>query len=45
MASKDSGGQDRTTKRSEEADEVEVEESGDVQDDFGEICTLHVNNG
>ena len=37
MASRDSGGQDRTSKRSEEADEVAVEETGDVQDRVGKL--------
>ena len=37
MASKDSGGQDRTTKRSEETDEVAVADTGDVQDRVGKL--------
>lgn len=37
MATKDSGGQDRASKRTEEVDEAAVEETGDVQDRVGKL--------
>jgi len=37
MATKDSGGQDRASKRTEEVDETAVEEVGDVQERVGKL--------
>ncbi len=37
MAAKDSGGQDRASKRSEEVEEVAVEETSDVQERVGKL--------
>jgi ubiquitin-like protein Pup len=37
MATRDSGGQDRTTRRSEEAEETQVEETSDVQERVGKL--------
>ena len=37
MVTKDSGGQDRTSKRTDEADEVAVEETSDVQERVGKL--------
>lgn len=37
MATKDSGGQDRTTRRTEEVEEEQVEASSDVQERVGKL--------
>ena len=37
MPTKDSGGQDRSSKRTEETDEVATEETSDVQDRVGKL--------
>ena len=37
MATRDSGGQDRTTKRSEDVEEEQVEASTDVQERVGKL--------
>ena len=37
MATKDSGGQDRATRKSEEVEEVAAEEASDVQDRVGTL--------
>ena len=37
MASKDSGGQDRATRKSEETDEVEAVDTSDVQERVGKL--------
>ncbi len=37
MATRDSGGQDRTTKRSEDVEETQVEASSDVQERVGKL--------
>ena len=37
MATKDSGGQDRTTKRTEHVDEEQVEATSDVQERVGKL--------
>ena len=37
MATKDTGGQDRTSKRSEEVEESAAEETSDVQDRVGKL--------
>ncbi len=37
MPTKDSGGQDRSSKRAEETDEVATEETSDVQDRVGKL--------
>lgn len=37
MATKDSGGQDRQTRKTEEADETEVEATSDVQERVGKL--------
>lgn len=37
MATKDSGGQDRTSRRSEEVDEVAAPETSDVQERVGKL--------
>ncbi len=37
MATRDSGGQDRTTKRTEQVDEEQVEATSDVQERVGKL--------
>jgi ubiquitin-like protein Pup len=37
MATRDSGGQDRTTRRTEDAEETQVEETSDVQERVGKL--------
>jgi len=37
MATRDSGGQDRTTRRTEEVEETEVEATSDVQERVGKL--------
>ncbi len=37
MATKDTGGQDRASRRSEEVDEVEAETTSDVQERVGKL--------
>lgn len=37
MATKDSGGQDRQTRKAEEVEEVEVEATSDVQERVGKL--------
>ena len=37
MATKDSGGQDRQTRKAEEVEETEVEATGDVQERVGKL--------
>jgi ubiquitin-like protein Pup len=37
MATRDSGGQDRTTRRTEDVEETQVEETSDVQERVGKL--------
>jgi ubiquitin-like protein Pup len=37
MATRDSGGQDRTTRKSEDVEETQVEESSDVHERVGKL--------